>query len=159
MGIFDKLPFFKKKEDPLAALGKQNFDMPPLEKSEPFAHQRADSSFNPLQENTAAGSFNHHDFNMEAPSPTFDPVQQNNSQTSAFGYSGQNVQQHYPQIHQPVQQARQHAFKSEEDRLSKDIELISTKIDYLRATIENISQRLANIERLAEQEYQKKNTW
>ncbi len=42
---------------------------------------------------------------------------------------------------------------------SKDIELISSKLDYLKAAIDNLSQRLENIENLAKQEQDQKYRW
>jgi hypothetical protein len=43
------------------------------------------------------------------------------------------------------------------DMLSKNIEIISAKIDALRAAIESMNQRLANIERIADES--RKKSW
>ena len=43
--------------------------------------------------------------------------------------------------------------------LNKNIEIISSKIDALRATLESIGHRLANLERLAQQEPENRNDY
>lgn len=53
-----------------------------------------------------------------------------------------------PQAFQSVQQEQQSYT------ISKDIEVISSKLDALRAAIDNLSQRLASLERMAYNEYQ-----
>ncbi len=42
---------------------------------------------------------------------------------------------------------------------NKDLELISSKLDYLRAAIENLSHRLESLENLAKQEQEQKYRW
>ena len=51
------------------------------------------------------------------------------------------------------------APKEHEYMVSKDIEIISSKLDALRAAIESVNQRLANIERIAMGEQEKNNRW
>lgn len=48
---------------------------------------------------------------------------------------------------------------SHQDMVGKDIEIVSSKIDALRATLESINQRLANIERIAYGEQEKRGRW
>jgi len=60
--------------------------------------------------------------------------------------------------HQPMQ--HQDSEKSSKDyMISKDIEVISSKIDALKAAIESINQRLANIERMAEEARNRRTGW
>ncbi len=42
---------------------------------------------------------------------------------------------------------------------NKDLELISSKLDYLRAAIENLSHRIESLENLAKQEQEQKYRW
>ncbi|MBW2995605.1 hypothetical protein KY312_04590, partial [Candidatus Woesearchaeota archaeon] len=51
----------------------------------------------------------------------------------------------------------QPAYSPEGDMAAKNLEIISAKLDALRASIDSINQRLANIERIATEE--KKKTW
>lgn len=69
-----------------------------------------------------------------------------------------------PSFQQPPQQFAQPSFQQQSHNdysVSKDIEVISSKLDALRAGIESINQRLANIERIAygEQEQQRRRSW
>ena len=66
--------------------------------------------------------------------------------------------QKYPSFQQPNFQPQQPAFQSQPvfqqpsyqgDINSKNLEVISSKLDALRATMESINQRLANIEAIA----------
>jgi len=62
-----------------------------------------------------------------------------------------------PQIPQPYQAPQPAAVQSQQAYTSsKDIEIISVKLDSLRAAVENLSQRIAAIERMArdEEDYQ-----
>jgi len=53
-----------------------------------------------------------------------------------------------PESHQAPQMPQQ-------DIASKNMEIISSKMDYLKASLENINQRLANLEAIARGEEQK----
>ena len=44
----------------------------------------------------------------------------------------------------------------QENPMKKDLDLISSKLDYLKASIEAINQRLVNLEHLVRQEQQNK---
>lgn len=59
------------------------------------------------------------------------------------------LQQPYPQ-----QQAQQPYYG-----YNKDLELIAAKLDSLRATLDNINQRIANLERVAYGEDERKRGW
>jgi len=49
------------------------------------------------------------------------------------------------------------AYAPSQDIIAKDLEVLSAKLDALRASIESMNQRLANLERIAEES--KKRTW
>ncbi|MFH0876259.1 MAG: hypothetical protein V1859_10060 [archaeon] len=114
---------------------------------------------------------------LGAPLAPPDPMGMENSQTSAFAIREQapmqqqdgsftlnsNPQnygvpsQQYRQPPMQMQQPQQGIYeeyspppqqlRKQDNLLEKDLEIISMKLDYLKATLENISQRLANIER------------
>ena len=108
MGVFDKLIFWKKKDE-LALQPALGFDagygnpqglqpLPPMQQMQPM------QQFGPMQ-----------------PAP---PV-------GGFGMEMQSLQ------------------SAQNYGAAKDMEVISAKLDALRAAIENINQRIANLERLA----------
>ena len=84
-------------------------------------------------------------------------------QQPGFGHQQmqQPMQPSYPsfQVNPATYGPQPQAFESiRQDQqgytISKEIELISSKLDALRVAIDNLNQRLANIERLAYAEYQ-----
>lgn len=127
MGIFDKVAFWKKKDD----FGDLDKDLG-LDKDfggDSFGTSRGshggghgtnigDDSFG------ASSSYGH------APSSGFEQPQVANP----FGQ--QNVAQQQPSMDHDV-------------IVEKNLEVLSSKIDALRATLDSVNQRLANIERIA----------
>jgi len=74
--------------------------------------------------------------------------------------SAQQAEPAYPDLSKPYTAAP--AFPHENVdvyRLSKEIEVVSSKIDAVKAAIESIGQRLANLERIAEAEPEKRKHW
>jgi hypothetical protein len=58
-----------------------------------------------------------------------------------------------PAFQQPAfQQPQMESFQAQQAFASRDLEVVSAKLDALKATLESINQRLANIERIAEGE-------
>tara|TARA_Y100000310_G_C20613316_1_gene779191 strand:+ start:677 stop:1102 length:426 start_codon:yes stop_codon:yes gene_type:complete len=128
----DKLMFWKKKDD-FSDLGLGNKD--PLGK-------------NPLGKNLAFGD----DFGLGGQQPTgLGPT--GVDQLSTGMQSPQAPpQQSYPQpSFQPQQpQFQQPRYENpQQDMTAKNIELISSKLDALRASVESVNQRLANLEAVA----------
>lgn len=135
MGFLDKLPFFKKKDDfgdlnlgdKTPGLGP-DFGAPDLSMNsqDPFVSKDAPSSPDPL--------------GLTPPSaqPSF--------------------QQQPPQFQQPAQPQfqQQQPAQQQFSATDKDLEIISSKLDALRAGIESINQRLANIEQMARGEQEKR---
>jgi len=78
----------------------------------------------------ASSGFPEPSFNQPQPTQSFSPIP---SSTQPQIISSQNP-------------------NPQQNLMSKDIEILSAKIDSLRATLENINQRLANIERIANEE-------
>ena len=127
MGFFNKLAFWKKKDD-LDSLGKD------------FGIDKE------LGLDLGAG-----------PSPdlgmSIEPAQQQPYQKyPSFQQSGFQPQpsfQSQPAFQQP-------SYQSDNYIASKNLEVISSKLDALRATMESINQRLANIEAIARGEQEDK---
>ncbi len=74
----------------------------------------------------------------------------------------------FPSAFQQMQQTQQQKFmpaasfsETSQTTLQKDVEILSAKIDALRASIESMNQRIINIENIAkaEQEKQQKVRW
>ena len=151
MGIFGKLTFWKKKED-LDDFGKEfSKEMPLGGDFTPNSQSFGDSWNAPLDQQP---------FNPSAP-PSFG---QNSFGQSSFGQSSPAQS---PFGAQPSQPSSQQSFSSPSfsqpsyspsppsgpDYInSKSLEVISSKLDALRAAIDSMNARLANIERIAGQE-------
>jgi len=138
MGFFDSFnPFRKKDELGLPPLdGGQNLDM---------SHPNLDQGHNFDSGNFSAASPNGQvpldDHRMTM--PLGENIRQ--SRVSAmYGGEGQGQEQ------SPYHEGRDH------NPLQKDLELISSKLDYLKASLDAINQRLVNLEHLAKQELENK---
>jgi|TARA_Y100000031_G_C8166833_1_gene359792 hypothetical protein len=125
MSILDKVMFWKKKDE-FGDIGLGDKD--PLGKG-----------------NLAFGD----DFGMGS-APGYGqqskaPEQPSFAQQPSFSQSS-FAQQQFPQQQQPYQQPR---YEPQQDVTSKNLEIISSKLDALRASIESLNQRLANLEAIA----------
>ncbi len=130
--MFDKLMFWKKKDD---------LALPPVDKI------MGNNSSPGLPEDPNFGTSSAHGFESNNMLPDLnsgnDPMQQSSFGSSPISqFTSHDVaappsfQEHAPQLQD-----------SRNDLLQKDMEIISAKLDYLKATLEHINQRLANIER------------
>ena len=120
MGIFGKLAFWKKKDD-FAELGKDfNLDK---------------------------------DFGLDAgagPSPDLGVgLDAQQSQQPFQKYPSFQSPSFQPAFQQPTFQQQPSYSQGDSYIASKNLEVISSKLDALRASVESISQRLANIEAIA----------
>lgn len=140
MGFFDKLMFWKTKDefadigatglgrtdalafgDDFAAQQNPSFNMPNFEDNE-FA-QSGNASGQPAYE-------------QQYPNPRFSS--QDSGQSRRFNATPSQFQQ------PPLR------FESaQQNSSSKDFEILSSKLDTLRVSLENINQRLANLEAIA----------
>lgn len=121
MGILGKIMFWKKKDD-FSDLG--------LDQKRPFGNDAL-----------AFGS----DFSMGSAlgQPGMGQSQGFSQQPSpSMGFP----QPAYPQPSYPGYQPR---YEPQQDMTSKNLEIISSKLDVLRASIESLNQRLANLEAIA----------
>ncbi len=131
MGIWSKLKFWGNKEE----FGK--FPDIPQMPGEPGAFPDLNlQSFGANQGQGVMGMSNTgQSYGYPNQYPTFEPVQQNNMPRNV-SFPGSSMQQ--PEF------------------VGKDIEVISAKLDALRASLESINQRLANLERVAYGEFEQK---
>ena len=120
MAFFDKLAFWKKKDD-LDDLGKD------------------------LGIDKDLGL----DFTSAGPSPDLGIGLEQTPQQPLQKYPSFQQQPNFQAqpVFQPQPMLQQTSYSS--DRASKNLEVISSKLDALRATMESINQRLANIEAIA----------
>lgn len=135
MGILDKVMFWKKEP---------NFDI----------DSNMDFGSDPMQSDPLGGSKSSFDSGFET------------NQNSGFGQAQQQMNNSFnpnpaqqqmsnpgmdmheqPRIITPVIQEAQTGIK--QDSADKNLEIISMKLDNLKIAIENINQRLINIERIA----------
>jgi hypothetical protein len=148
MGFFDKFNPFKKN-DGLGDLGLPPFEAnaglgaPPMGPNASMSPSMPTLGGEPAQNLTSGFNqpepMNDHRMNM----PMGESLKQNNV-NDMHSYTPSPISQPKPEVnHNPLQ---------------KDLELISSKLDYLKASLEAINQRLANLEHLARQE-QDKGKW
>jgi len=127
--------FWKTSEPSLPALGGRGFD----------------HAFNPgLDQNTGLDNLSLNSTGIESSFP------QGFSQ-SGLSASGTNMPNFGPMPQPRMEQPRFESSRhdSQEIIMNKNMEIISSKIDALTATLESINQRLSRIERIAEIEQQK----
>ncbi len=144
MGFFSKLMFWRHEEPEIPSLGGMGQGMgqgsfPSFDSQQDFAAGFGRDSTSGLGGTSDIGAW-----------PSAEPKPLN------LGYPQQQMQQ--PSQQSPFQQsspryqeAPQQQFLPQQT-LSKDIEIISYKLDALKATIESVNQRLATLERIAKGE-------
>lgn len=168
MAVLDKLMFWKKKDE-LDDLGKDfgadlSKDMPlggdftPSSQGfgEPWSQQGEQQppfgqpSFGQQGQNSfGQGSFGNSFSQQQQPSPSFGQSSFSPPNLSQPGLSQPSYSQ--PSYASPAQPS--YAQGSNSDYINaKSLEVISSKIDALRAAIDSMNARLANIERIAGQE-------
>ena len=140
MGVFGKLAFWKKKDN-TGDLGK-DFGL-----DKEFG--LGDSGMNPDSE-----------FGIETTSPDKYPSFSNTSGMQGnFAQQGLQQQSFQPNYSPPQQFGQPYQSQSYSDQNyvnSKNLEVISSKLDALRASIDSMNQRLANIEAIARGEQEDK---
>jgi hypothetical protein len=146
MGFFDKFNPFKKPEE-------FGFSGEPGPASGPAPGQNyglGDHNFEPHNfegGNFDAGGGHPHGEDIFTHSPGSPHPQNDPRMTMPLGESIRQQNYGNPEYGQPQQQ---------ENPLKKDMDLISSKLDYLKASIEAINQRLVNLEHLVRTEQQNK---
>jgi len=134
MGFLDSFNVFKKKED---------FILPPLDSQQQFQPQQQPESLHP--ELSAGHNFESGQF-AASPPPQQMPLDDHRMNLPL----GENIRQ----SRVSAMYGGEHESETHELRvnpLQKDLELISSKLDYLRASLDAINQRLVNIEHMARQ--------
>ena len=149
MGIFDSINPFKKKDE---------FGLPPLDSSAGLGTIDTGMHVEP-QHNVSAGNFvtpSETQFSFQQPQmeqPQQEMPQDDSRMRMPLGESVRSARYNTAtaEEHQPAEYHR-----DEYNPLKKELELISSKLDYLKASIEAVNQRLVNLEHLARQEMDKK---
>ncbi len=149
MSFIDKLMFWKK-DDPFPL--PKDSTLPPLETE---TNPNIPPMQNPMGQQPQMGS---------EPMPGFGALNNNQQGAGAPNYGGvehdlrmQPAQSFGQNPGYPDRQPRHNypESKDPENLLAKELEIISTKLDYLKASLENINQRLSNLERSSNQ----RNSW
>jgi hypothetical protein len=134
MGFFDKIPFLKKDD----GFGKDELALPPLE---------------PMTQNNPSNYPGDETFPQQI-LPNFQNPQMMGQEEYAPDPRpsmpmGQALRtpSTYPNPSYEVHESDR--LPASQNLISKELEIISSKLDYLRVSLENINQRLANLEKVA----------
>ena len=138
MGILDKVMFWKKKDD-LSDLGDLGQG---LGKNNMAFGDNFNSQANPFGQ-PGAGQGMGNDFGQGMGNYGQAPAQNSYGQ-----YSGQNFSNQQPMSFGSPPYSQQQKY-GQDEITSKNIEIVSSKLDALRATLESINQRLENLEAIA----------
>ena len=144
MGVFSKLAFWKKKDD--LDFGKDlgpDLGLGPMDNSQ----MGRDLGFPPQQ---GTGDFGFDDRNLGMPDDTGFGTMGNQPQRPMPPHRVTPMQQPFGAPLQPPEPIKQ------DYGYGKDLEVVSAKLDSIRYTLDSISQRLANLERLAYGEEEKR---
>ena len=153
-GDMGKDPFGSSQSDPFANQnsGQDPFGSPPgMGHNDPFSNPSSQGgSFNALSQ--PGDPFASPGFNSSQPSPFAQ------SQSPSIPSSGS---MRTPTLEPVRQQESSPEYSHQQFIINKDIEVLSSKMDAIRASLDSLNQRLANIERLAYGEYdrQKRSQW
>ena len=148
MGIFSKLAFWKKDED--LGLGKDvGADLGLGPPNQQMAPDLGLPNYQPgMQRNTGLDQ----NMNLGIPDDT------------GFGSMGRPPSSMQPPgqpspMQQPFGAPMQPQQPTERDYKNDKFELVSAKLDSIRYTLDTINQRLANLERIAHSDTEKKKGW
>jgi hypothetical protein len=143
MSFLDKLMFWKRNDDNLGEdignLGGKN-DLAFGNNFNPAQQQFGQQNLG-LPQGNDMGMGQQYSASPEYPQ---DPNMGQQNQQSAFNQNPQSFSQRSYQ--QPYNQP---SYNQQEEITSKNIEVISSKIDTLKASLDSINQRLANLEAIA----------
>jgi len=145
MSFFEKMRFWKKKEDDFSNVGlnlNKDFSAPDfgLGKSDDIT-----SGYDPSL-NSAPSGFQQPGSQQQFQSPPqYSPPNQFGQQNFSAPQSTFAPQPAFSQASQPYYQQQ----SSPQYTVSKEIEIISIKLDAIRSSLESINQRIAGLERVA----------
>ena len=135
MGFGDKLKFWKKEEDDFSDLGDFGLGDIPGPSASPAGPAPEKTELFPDMNTPSQGI---------SPGPMTPPPVQHPSTMPDMGAAEQK-----PESMGMAQQTFTSAPQTMQPTYNKDLELISAKLDSMKAMLENINQRLANPERIA----------
>lgn len=128
MGMLDKLKFWKKDEFSSLGLGDDDFGMKDTGEDNMFGEEPRPSMQGDLNRMNE----------RPAQMPPMEPEEPKFEMPK------------YEEVQRPVRQEMPMYAQN------KDMEIISAKLDYIRASLESINTRLANLERIARGEYERR---
>jgi len=159
MGFFDSINPFKKKADS---------GLPPLDQNSGLADPPINDNLNPnmgdgLGNNIPGGHptmaplgssdpLSHPPSGMSSPSEP-QPLDDHRMKMPLGESVRQSGLDSMNNVHNPP--PTPHPQAHDPNPLQKDMEILSSKLDYLKASLESINQRLANLEHLARKEQDK----
>lgn len=136
MGIFDKLMFWKQPDEILTPNNAGlDIQMPDLNN-----HNSGMPNMNNMDQQLGLNG-------MDSGLPPQEQSQ-NPMMPQAFGQQQSFQQSNSFQNSQPTQSFQQPASSD----MQKDIQILSLKLDAIKSTLDSLNQRVANIERIAENE-------
>ncbi|MFH2021415.1 MAG: hypothetical protein ABIJ34_08445 [archaeon] len=145
MGFFDKFNPFKKDEGPVLP-----FDTNPAPSQE-HNYGIGEHNFEPHNFDTPPQANNPNMGNdIFTPSPTEHGAQDDPRMRMPLGESVKLGKYGNEQVDEYSGNSQQES----KNPLQKDLDLISSKLDYLKASLEAINQRLVNLEHIVKQEQQ-----
>ena len=134
MGLLNKIPYFKSKEIPIPEKDSLGGNMS-LGSQDPLSDQTGLGDIGNQADRLGLPPKNSHGLQTSSPGPQFEPVQEGSaSEPSSFN-----------ELHKKPMQA------PSED-LSQKIEVISSKVDTIKAILDNLSHKIEKIEKIAEGE-------
>jgi len=102
-------------------------------------------------------SFNNNNFLEDKGMPKTPSINQNSDSMGRF-----SMPEFYPESEQKSSTFQRYSGsvqQPQQQSITKDIELISSKLDYLKVVMDNLNQRLANLENLMRVEQEQKYRW
>lgn len=149
MSILDKIMFWKKKDDFVIDNNLNKFGM-------------GSGTGNIGNANLGDFGLDNTGMNMNA-QQGYPQYPQSNYQPSSLGFgdAGINTQPQFQQPHASPQFSGYPQNQSPQQNLpNRDMDVVLSKLDALRAVLDGINQRLTNLERMASGDYeQRRRTW
>ena len=163
MGVLDKLAFWKQDDDDFSSFEKELGGGDPLGGSDDLGSRSGRPG------NTGMGGMDNGGFGRDDPKDMGPPGLMSTppSATPSMSQPGMHdLNSNYGGYTQPPKEAPKGFGEHppvetgyKEERIAKEMEVISSKLDTLKAMIESLNHRLVNIERVALDEENKGKRW
>ncbi|MBI5389890.1 hypothetical protein HZB02_00190 [Candidatus Woesearchaeota archaeon] len=159
MSLLGKLMFWKKEDLDFEKEINKDMGM----KEDDLFKDAGNQNFPGIETNDLTGKPSEEDSGMGSPmrfsqqNPLQQPTQQPPSyQRQNYGMQGMQQQQSAYQQYQVPQNVPQQMPTDRDLIMNKNMEILSSKLEAIRISLESISQRLSNIERMAYYEHEQK---